>query len=161
MNARIKLCIALLCVGLSATQPARAQRVAPSANWAGTWQLNPHESKFSSGSATGREKRTIAISHNRMSVDSAVTTPAGKALRFRYSVALDGRFYPLVGNPDGDSIAMRLLSPAKVAIEVRRDGKRSATATSEVTANRLRMERHRLPLSGSPSDDVLVYDRVR
>ena len=67
----------------------------------------------------------------------------------------------LVGNPDGDSISMQLISPQRVEIEVRRRGQRSATAVSAVSPNRIRMERHRLPLSGNPSDDMLVYDRVR
>jgi hypothetical protein len=74
---------------------------------------------------------------------------------------MDGRFYPLVGNPDGDSIAMRLASPVSVNIEVRRHGRPSATATTHVSAKRLTMRRHRLALSGSASDDLLVYDRVR
>jgi hypothetical protein len=56
---------------------------------------------------------------------------------------------------------MRLASPASVNIEVRRHGRPSATATTQVSANRLTMRRHRLALSGSASDDLLVYDRVR
>lgn len=82
-------------------------------------------------------------------------------MHFNYSATLDARFHPLVGNPDGDSIALQLVGPRKVTIRVRRNGKLAATAATQVSANRLVMDRHRLALSGRPSEDVLVYDRVR
>ena len=158
MNAYSKLALTFACV--AAASASLAAPVRPSPAWSGTWQLNPAQSKFSSA-APQWERRTITISNNRMAVRSRGATASGKSIHFNYSVAMDGRFYPLVGNPDGDSISMRLASPATVDIEVRRHGRPSASATTEVSANRLTMRRHRLELSGSASDDILVYDRAR
>jgi len=158
MNAYSKLALTFACVAAASAAPAAPVR--PSPAWSGTWQLNPAKSKFSSA-APQWERRTITISNNRMAVRSRGATASGKSIHFNYSVAMDGRFYPLVGNPDGDSISMRLASPARVDIEVRRHGRPSASATTEVSANRLTMRRHRLELSGSASDDILVYDRAR
>lgn len=160
MSARAILALGLLCGGLCLSQASDARPVWPSTTWAGTWRLNPSQSRFS-GPAPRAESRTIGLSGNRMSVRSSGVGPSGARTHFHYSVTLDGRFHPLVGNPDGDSIAMRLVSPAKVSIAVRRDGRPSATATMEVSAKRLVMDRRRLKLSGSPSEDVLVYDRAR
>lgn len=159
MNALSTLAVVLACGAAAVASPAIA-KVVPSPAWSGTWQLNVAQSKFSTP-APRWERRTIGISSNRMAVRSRGATAAGKSIHFNYSVAMDGRFYPLVGNPDGDSIAMRLASPARVNIEVRRHGRPSATATTHVSAKRLTMRRHRLALSGSASDDLLVYDRVR
>ncbi len=134
--------------------------VPPSKEWVGTWRLDVRESMFS-GAAPKSESRTIEIRGRNMVTQSTGEAADGKPTRFSYAVKMDGQFHPLVGNPDGDSISVELISPGKIAIEVRRHGKRSATAITSVGPVRMIMERHRLPLSGSPSDDRLVYDRVR
>ena len=159
MNSMKHVGVALMIVA-ALPRAAAAAPVSPSLSWSGTWQLNLRESMFS-GAAPKWERRTIAIRGREMTTQSSGETADGKPIRFSYTVKLDGEFHPLVGNPDGDSISMQLISPQKVEIEVRRRGQRSATAVSAVSPNRIRMERHRLPLSGSPSDDMLVYDRVR
>lgn len=151
---------AAMMIAAAVPQAAHAVPVSPSPSWSGTWQLNLRESMFS-GAAPKSERRTIAIRGREMITRSSGQTADGKPIRFSYTVKLDGDFHPLVGNPDGDSISMQLISPYRVEIEVRRHGQRSATAVSAVSPNRIRMERHRLPLSGNPSDDVLVYDRIR
>ncbi len=159
MNPLKHVGVALM-ISAALPQAADAAPVAPSPSWAGTWQLNLRESMFS-GAAPKWERRTIAIRGREMTTRSSGEMADGRPIRFSYTVKLDGEFHPLVGNPDGDSISMQLISPQRVEIEVRRHGQRSATAVSAVSPNRIRMERHRLPQSGSPSDDMLVYHRVR
>lgn len=160
MNPRYGLALAATCGLLCVGAPAAARPVAASSEWVGTWRLNLSHSRFS-GPAPRAEVRRITLANDRMSVRSTVTSASGRNMHFNYSVTLDGRFHPLFGNPDGDSIALRLVNPHKVAIQVRRNGKPAASATTEVSSNRLVMDRRRLELSGSPSEDVLVYDRVR
>ena len=160
MAIMARLAPALLLIGALPAQSLAQARIAPSLSWAGTWQLNLGQSMFS-GAAPKSESRTIAIEGRTMVTRSSGETADGRAIDFNYAVKLDGEFHPLIGNPDGDSISMQLISPEKVEIEVRRGGQRSAIAVAQVTAHQLTMERHRLPLSGSPSDDRLVYDRVR
>lgn len=160
MNGLSRIAVALLCAGAAIPQQAVAKSVSPSTAWNGTWRLNVGLSKFSAP-APRWETRTVSISHNRMVTRSRGVTAGGKAIHFSYGVSLDGKFHPLVGNPDGDSISMHLITPETVAIEVQRNHRTAATATTTVGARRLVMKRHRLPLSGSPSVDMLVYDRVR
>ena len=159
MTSRLAPALLLFAAAVPSALPAQAP-VSPSRTWEGTWRLNLAESMFS-GPAPKSESRTIQIDGRRMITRSTGETAGGKALNFNYSVKLDGQFHPLIGNPDGDSISMQLISPRQVEIEVRRRGQRSATAIATVSSSRLTMVRHRLPLSGSPSDDRLVYDRVR
>lgn len=160
MNAGAILMLAFLGGALSLPRASDARPLAASKDWVGTWRLNVSRSSFG-GSAARGETRTISLSSKTMSVRSSVVDRSGRIARFHYSVTLDGHFRPLVGNPDGDSIAMRLISPRKVSIVVRRGPSPSATATAQVSASQLIMDRHRLKLSGSPSEDILVYDRVR
>ena len=160
MKPRSRLALAATCTLLCIGGQAAARPVSASSEWAGTWRLDLARSRFS-GAAPRGEIRRITLGNNRMSVRSTVTPASGRDMHFNYSVTLDGRFHPLFGNPDGDSIALRLVNPRKVTIQVRRNGKPAATAVTEVSSNRLVMDRRRLELSGSPSEDVLVYDRVR
>lgn len=160
MNVLSKASLAIVCALFCASQPAYARSISASRAWVGSWRLNLSHSKFS-GAAPKAETRTITVSGGRMSVRSAGVGPSGKPIHFNYSVTLDGRFHPLVGNPDGDRIAVRLANPRKILIRVRRGQEPSATAVTEVSGERLVMERHRLKSSGAASDDRLVYDRVR
>jgi len=160
MNVRLIAAAAFICGTLCVPQASDARPLNASAAWAGTWRLDLSQSKFSA-SKPRSETRTIGLSGNRFEVRSDVVGPSGMLTHFHYSVTLDGRFHPLIGNPDGDSIAMRLVTPRKMRITVRRNGKTSATATTEVSRTRLVMDRRRLKLSGSSSEDILVYVRVR
>lgn len=160
MKMHSKASLAIICAVFWVSQPAHARSASASLAWVGSWRLNLSHSKFS-GAAPRAETRTIAVSGERMSVRSTGVGPSGKPIHFNYSVTLDGRFHPLVGNPDGDRIAVRLANPRKILIRVRRGREPSATATTEVSGDRLVMERHRLKSSGAASDDTLVYDRVR
>ena len=160
MYPHSRLAFAATCGLLWIAAPAAARPVSASSDWVGTWRLDLSHSRFS-GVAPRGEVRTVTLANNRMSVRSTVTPASGRDMHFNYSVTLDGRFHPLVGNPDGDSIALRLVDPRKVTIQVRRNGKLAATAATQVSSHRLVMDSRRFQLSGNPSEDVLVYARVR
>ena len=159
MNAHVKLAAAALSATLLIAPPAAASPVQLSKEWAGTWRLDVSASKFASPTPKG-ETRTIAVSGNTMSVRSVGVDGAGKTIDFHYSVALGGTFHDLVGSPHGDRIAMRLVTPYRVAVRVTHNGKPSATAETEVSGNRLTMDRRRLKPTGGTVNDLLVYDRI-
>jgi len=160
MNAPAKITLAVCCGARGIPQPVDAWPLSPSTAWAGIWRLNLSNSKFSGG-VPRAETRTITVSRNKMLVRSIGVDPSGKRIRFNYSVTLDGRSHPLIGNPDGDRIAVRLVSPRQLTIQARRMHKLSARATSEVSADCLVMDRRRLNAAGGTSNEILVYDRVR
>jgi hypothetical protein len=159
MKMRPGLWLAIACSAVSVAQAGNARPLRPSSTWAGTWQLDPGQSRFA-GPAPRAETRTISFIGNRMSVVSTGVGPSGAPMRFSYSVRLDGRFHPLVGNPDGNRIAVRLINPRKMSIEVRRNDRHSVSATTEVSFARLVMDRRRLT-AGGISRDILVYRRAR
>ena len=160
MKGRSTLTLTVVWGALCVSQPTDGRPVNPSGAWAGTWRLSLAQSRFSRDAPRG-ETRSINVSAHGMSVRSSGIAASGKRINFSYSLTLDGRFHPLVGNPDGDSISARLINPRKMSIAVRRSGKLAATATTELSARHLVMYRHRLKLSGNQSEDVLIYDRVR
>jgi len=159
MNSRAQWAVAALSAAFLILPPAAAAPVQLSKEWAGTWRLDLSGSKFESP-VPKRETRTIAVTGNTMSVRSIGVDASGKTIDFNYSVRLGGTFHPLVGSPHGDQISMRLVDPRKVAVQVTHNGKPSATASTEVSGDRLTMDRRRLKPAGGTTNDLLVYDRV-
>ena len=158
MRARTRVMAAVVGSALCVAMPAGA-KTSPSSQWDGTWRLDLARSRFSAA-APRAEVRSIEVVDGKMIVRSVVTPRSGKKMLFYYSVTLDGRFHRLSGNPDGDSISMRLVDPRRVDITIRRGGKTSARAMTQVSGDRLVMERQRFQLSGSPSRDTMSYRRV-
>jgi hypothetical protein len=162
MNAPFKLALIVGSLVLTAPQPTFANPNAPSAQWEGTWQLNMAHSKFATPGKRS-ETRTYRINGNKVKLTSTGTDARGKAEKFSYSAAYDGKWYPMVGNPRGDSIALTLDNPRVSKAKVRRNGVLTATASLEVSADgkHLTLNRKTLNAKKAPTVEVLAFDKVR
>ncbi len=164
MNARKTL--ALIGAGL-AIVIAQTANAAPAPNaklWSGAWKLNVAKSKFGAADTAEKgETRTYTVSGNRLTMSSSATTGAGKAMKWGYSAATDGKWYPTAGNPNTDHIALTLASDREVKSKTQLHGKPSANATASVSADgkQLTIDRNILTAKGGPSHDVLVFDRAK
>jgi hypothetical protein len=158
--------LALIVAGLAIATPQLALGApAPDAKaWNGTWHLNTAKSKFSSPeySATS-ETRSYNVSGNKVALKSTIKTHAGKTINWNYSAALDGKWYPMNGNPNGDSISLTPVGPREAKAEVKLKGKPAVTSTSTVSADgkHLTVHRQMLLAKGGPTDDLLIYDRAK
>ena len=161
MNAHSKL--ALIVAALAIGSPAATKPVTPSAQWNGTWKLDTAGSKFAAPAGKRSDTRTYKIEGNKVSLTSKGTDAAGKAEGFSYNAAFDGKWYPMTGNPLGDSISLTLDNPRQSRAKVRKAGKLTVTATLTMTQDgkRLTMNRRVVGAKGSPTTDVLVFDRAR
>ena len=159
MNAPSKL--TLILAGLALAIPQGAQAADPNAKlWNGTWHLNAAKSKFASSAKEQSETRTYNVSHGKVTMKSSSKDPSGKALNFSYSAAYDGKWYPMVGNPNADRISLKVVSDRKVTASSQLHGKASVQSTATVSADgkHLTLERKMLRLKGAPTD-VLEFDR--
>src|SRR3954468_6602857 len=109
MNGRTKFALILATVALIVPQGLSA--ATPDAKlWNGTWHLDAAKSKFASSAKEASETRTYDISGGKVTMKSSSKDSSGKELNFSYSAGLDGKRYPMVGNPNADSISLTAVS---------------------------------------------------
>ena len=140
---------------------ATAKLIMPSASWSGTWSLNVASSKLSAPAGKRSETRVYVVKGNKLSVKATGTDNAGKPVKYSYSGAFDGRPYPMIGNPVGDSIVLTLVNPLKANIMVKKGKIVTATATSDVSPDgkHLILTRKTLRANAAPMIDVLDFDK--
>jgi hypothetical protein len=158
--------LALMGAGFAlALSQAASAAPAPNAKlWSGSWALNVKKSSFSHADMREKaEARQYSVSGNRVVMKTSVTQANGKALNWSYDARWDGKAYPMVGNPGGDRIALTPVSDREVSSKSTLKGKLAATASAIVSADGKQLTIHRKVLNakGGPSDDTLVFDRVK
>ena len=159
MTGRSKL--ALILAGLAFAIPQGVSAGAPNAKlWNGTWHLNAAKSKFVSSAKEQSETRTYNVSANKVTMKSSSKDSSGKALNFSYSAGWDGKWYPMVGNPNANRISLTAVSDREVKAQSQLHGKPSVDSTATVSADgkHLTIKRKMLRLKGAPTD-LLEFDR--
>ena len=159
MKAPSKL--TLIVASLALAIPQGASAADPNAKlWNGTWHLNAAKSKFASSAKEQSETRTYNISHGKVAMKSSSKDPSGKALNFSYSAGYDGKWYPMVGNPNADRISLKVVSDREVKASSQLHGKPSVESIAKVSADgkHLTLQRKMLRLKGAPTD-MLEFDR--
>lgn len=159
MNAPSKF--ALIFASLALAVPQGASAAEPNAKlWNGTWHLDAAKSKFASSAKEASETRTYDISGKKVTMKSSSKNAAGKELNFSYTAGYDGKWYPMVGNPNADRIMLRVVSDREFRASSRLKGKPSVHSTATVSADgkHLTLERKMLRMKGAPTD-VLEFER--
>ena len=159
MRAHSTLVLILAASGMAFSQGAVA--AGPDATlWNGTWHLNAAKSKFASPGKEASETRSYYLSGGKLTVKSSSKDPAGKELQFSYSAAFDGKFYPMTGNPNADSISLTAVSAHEIKATSKLKGNVSVQSTATVAADgkHLTLRRKMLRIKGAPTD-VLEFDR--
>lgn len=159
MNGRSKLAFILASIAILTPQGVTA--AAPDAKlWNGTWHLNAAKSKFAPSTKELSETRSYDVSGNKVTMKSTSKDASGKESSFSYSAAWDGKSYPMVGNPNADSISLTGVSGRQVNAKSMLHGKLTVESTAMVSADgkHLTLKRHMLRLKGAPTD-VLEFDR--
>jgi hypothetical protein len=159
MNGSSKFALVLASLAIAIPQSVGA--AAPDAKlWNGTWNLNAGKSKFASSAKEQSETRTYDISGGKVTMKSSSKDSTGKALNFSYSAGYDGKWYPMVGNPNADRISLHAVSAREIKASSRLHGKAAVESTATVSADGKHLTIHRklLRLKGAPTD-VLEFDR--
>ena len=159
MNARSKFALIFAAATLATSQGLSA--ATPNAKlWNGTWHLDAAKSKFASSAKEQSETRTYDISGGKVTMKSSSKDLSGKELNFSYSAGLDGKSYPMVGNPNADSISLTAVSATRLKATSRLHGKLAVKSTATVSADgkHITLSRKMIRLKGAPTD-VLEFDR--
>jgi hypothetical protein len=117
---------------LAASPGVNAKTQAATPTIAGTWQLNTSASKVA-GPAMKSETRVYEVKGIKVTMHATGVDAAGKSVTNSYSAAYDGKKYPTVGNPLGDSIALTRVNNRTVTAIIRKGSKVTATARAIVS----------------------------
>jgi hypothetical protein len=151
-------------LALTTAQPATAATGPNAKLWSGTWKLNSAKSKFTAPDFSEKsETRTYVVSGKKVTMHSSFVGGTGKTVKWSYSASWDGKIYPTVGNPNVDHIVLMPVSDREVKARSILRGKPSAKSTVTVSADgqHLTMKRSILTAKSGPTDDTLVFDRVK
>lgn len=164
MNTIKMLTLTGAALSFAVAQPATAGPAPNAKLWSGTWKLNTEKSKFTAPDFSEKsETRSYAVSGNRVTMHSSYTGGNGKSVKWSYSAAWDGKAYRTVGNSNADHIVLMPVSGREVKSRTTLHGKASAKSTATVSADgkQLTMARSILTAKGGPTNDTLVFDRVK
>lgn len=127
---------------------------------AGTWILNPAQSK-GAGPAMKSETRVYAVDGIKVTMHSDGVDASGKSASNSYAAAYDGKFYPTVNNPVGDSIALKRVDSRTVTAILRKGSKIAATARAVASPDgkHLTITRKTGTPPGKLVTTVVAYDR--
>jgi hypothetical protein len=162
MNTARKIASIIAAAAIALPQPALGRALSKA--WNGTWQLNTAKSKFSSPDYTPKsDRRTYMVAGNRLTMRSTGINADGKTMKWGYSARIDGRSYPVSGNPNTDHIKLIYVSPREFKSNTMLKGKASAksTVTLAADAKTLTIARSILTAKGGPTDDTMVFERTK
>lgn len=128
--------------------------------WNGTWHLNAAASKWGAAGKEASETRIYDMSGGKLSMKSTAKDTHGKETTFTYSAACDGKFSPMTGNPNADSISLTCVSGRQIKATSRLHGKVAVQSTASVSADgkHLTLKRTYVGMKGAPTE-VLEFTR--
>jgi hypothetical protein len=100
----------------------------------GTWKLNEAKSKFAPGSSKNITVVYEEVGDNlKVTVDG--TDGAGKPTHTEWTGKLDGKDYPVTGDPSSDARSVKKVDDHTLVLTVKKDGKVTITGRIVVAAD--------------------------
>src|SRR5687767_8774878 len=97
---------------------------APSADpVVGTWKLNAEKSTFTAGPAIMSQTRTYSQSGSTITLVMKTVNADGKEVTNRTTYQLDNKDYPVMGNPDFDTLSAQQVDANTAQFTFKRAGK--------------------------------------
>jgi hypothetical protein len=127
----------------------------------GTWKLDAGKSTFKSGPAITSQTRTYSQSGDEISLDMKTVSADGKEAATHTTYHLDGKSYPVTGNPDYDSLTGKQLNSHMAQFTLKKGDKVVGHTTRTVSKDgkKLTATTHETSASGAKSDNVLVFEK--
>jgi hypothetical protein len=150
--------VALTLVILALTLATAAMAADPHV---GTWKLNLAKSKINSGPPNKSEAFTITAQENGIKIVGDVVDATGKANHIEFAPKFDGKDYPLPGNPDVDTGAIKKIDANAWSEVLKKAGKEVASGQNAVSKDGKTMTRTTKGKDAMGKDytDVSVYDK--
>jgi hypothetical protein len=102
-------------------------------NQAGTWKLDLAKSKYSPGPPPKESTLKIEAQADGLKFTIDSIDAEGKAIHTETSPKYDGKDYPVIGNPNADSISLKKINDHTIETSTKRDGKPLTTNRSVVS----------------------------
>jgi hypothetical protein len=130
----------------------------------GTWKLNLQASKVDPASpSTYKSETRVYTDAGADGVKVSMTTvdAAGKTMTRSYTAKYDGKDYPQIGNPNGDTISIRETAPNTADSITKKNGKVVMNSHSVQSKNgkTLTIASTGTNAKGQPYTNTLVYDK--
>ena len=127
----------------------------------GTWTLNVAKSKFTAGPTIKSQTRKYEVSKDQVKQTLDSVDAAGKSNHVTFTAHYDGKDYPVTGNPDADTIAVKRTGKYSAKSVLTKDGKPTLTTLREVSKDgkTLTMTTTGTDAKGEKFNNVLVFAR--
>jgi hypothetical protein len=127
----------------------------------GTWTLNVEKSKFNSGPTLKSQTRKYEVSGDAVKQTLDGVDGSGKHTHMTFTAHYDGKDYPVNGNPDADTIAVKRTDKYSAKSTLKKDGKPTLTTERHVSKDgkTLTMKTTGTNANGEKVDNVLVFDK--
>jgi hypothetical protein len=126
----------------------------------GTWKLNEAKSKFSAGAP---KNNTVVYEPSGDSVKCTIegTGPDGAATHNEWTGKFDGKDYPVSGDANEDTRALKKVNDHTLAITVKKEGKIVETGRIVVSADgkTRTVTTHGMDAMGMKISSTAVYDK--
>ncbi len=101
----------------------------------GAWKINLAKSKYSPGPAPKSLTLTYTAAGQGVKVVVDGVGGDGSKTHFEYTANYDGKDYPVTGNPDADTAALKRVSATTVEIANKKGGKPTTASTRVLSAD--------------------------
>jgi hypothetical protein len=126
----------------------------------GTWKLNVAKSKFS-GTAPKSMTRVYTESADGTTLDQKTVGADGKEMSMHVTIKYDGKDHPVTGNPDGDSVAGKVIDAHTTDFTIKKGGKAVGSVHRVVSADgkTLTVTNKGRHADGKAYEDTAVFDK--
>ena len=127
----------------------------------GTWKLNVAKSTFSPGPAVKSQTRHYVATPQGLLLTLTTTAADGKTNTSTMTFKYDGKPYPMIGNPDFDSVSVTRVDANVTASTQLKAGKNvgSGLRTLAKDGKTMTFAQKGTHVSGVKYDDMFSYDR--
>jgi hypothetical protein len=127
----------------------------------GTWQLEVPKSTFTSGPALKSQTRTYSQSGPSITLVMKTVGADGKEVTSQTTYQLDGKEFPVKGNPDYDSLSGKQVDSNTAKFKLKKAGKAVGTTSRTVSKDGKTMtsKSNITTADGEKSQSVMVFDK--
>jgi hypothetical protein len=127
----------------------------------GTWQLNVSKSTFTAGPAFKSQTRTYSQSGQSITLVMKTVGADGKEATTQTTYQVDGKDFPVKGNPDYDSLSAKQVGSNTARFTLKKVGKAVGTTSRTVSKDgkTLTSKTKMTTANGEKSDSVMVFDK--
>src|SRR5712691_344171 len=146
----------LLFVALALSLVARAAD-----QHSGTWKMNPAKSKYSPGPTPKSITVKIDSEGDNIKLSSEGIDAAGNPTHVEYTAKYDGKYYPITGVPNADTVALERLDASTTRSTIKKGDQVVMTVTSVISkAGKTRTSTFKgKDAQGQDVNNVVVYDK--